>query len=273
VTRFRRQLLTLAALLALLALAGCGGAGAATGSPATVPVTSEGSRTTGPLDSGAIALAREVWSALDRTTNTCDDQFDYFPHGGARIFACHLFSLLSFEQFVAASGLRPFVSGPHTQGLDFTATTDFGHYDPAFVQFLADHAVPAARDPLFRAATQAHYDRYVWPLARIMHATHEKLVSNPECYAAELEEYGDAIANGYTADYVEPWFFFMNPTYCSHRRADYDVYQGTDIDGGYDGNVTKTAVGFWLRRSLDGTEPAFFEALVQLMSAYETRAP
>ena len=48
-----------------------------------------------------------------------------------------------------------------------------------------------------------------------------------------------------------------------------DVFDGTEIDGGYDGNVTKTAVGFWLRRSLDGTEPAFFEALVRLMNTYE----
>ena len=257
----------LPALGCLLALLGCGGA--ATVAPTSAPVSSGGSSSTRSLDGRAVALAREVWSALDTTTNTCDDQYDYFPNGGARIFACHLFSLVSFERIVSASGLRPFVSGPHTQGLDFTARSDFGHYNPAFVQFLSDHAVPAVSDPAFRAATQAHYDTYVRPLARIMHATHEKLAHHPECFEAELRDYRDAIATGATQDYVEPWFFFMNPMYCDHRRADYEVFDGTEIDGGYDGNVTKTAVGFWLRRSLDGTEPAFFEALVRLMNTYE----
>lgn len=262
----------LATLGCCLALLGCGGASAGTPASATVSPTTSSPR--GAVSSRAVALARDVWSALDRTSNTCEDTFDYFPTGGIRIFGCHLFSVTSFEQIVGVSELRPFVSGPHTQGLDFTSTTDFGHYNPAFVRFLADHAIPAADDPAFRAATQAHYDTYVRPLARILHATHEKLANNPQCAEAELGEYAQAIGNGSTRDYVEPWFYFMHPEYCTHRRAEYEFFSRTsgEMDGGYDGNVTKTAVGFWLRRSLDGTDALFFEALVRLVETYERPA-
>ena len=253
----------LVVLVAATALSACGGPSVA---PASATVRSaEGAHA---LDPSALALAREVWSGLEGTHNTCDE-FDYFPDGGIRIFACHVFSLASYERIVGATSLAPFVSGPHQGGLDLHATDDFGHYDPAFVRFVAEHAVPAQRDSALRAATQAHYDRYVAPLARILFATHQKLADNPACAAAELAEYRAAIERGDTRDYVEPWFFFMNDTYCRHRRGEYEDYDDYGFDGGYDGNVVKTSVGFWLRRTLDGTESTFFDALVVLMDTYE----
>lgn len=264
----------LACCFALLGVSGCGGGSA--GAPASATVsTSPGSGSRGATNARALSLARDVWSALDRTNNTCEDLFDYHPTGGIRIFACHVFSLTSYEQIVAVSGIQPFVSGPHAQGLDLTSSRDFGHYDPAFVRFVTDHAIPAAEDATFRAATQGHYDHYVRPLARILHATHEKLAQNPGCADAELADYTQAIGSGRTRDYVEPWYYFMNAQYCDHRRADYDYFSNTsdgEPDGGYDGNVTKTAVGFWLRRRMDGTDQLFFEALVRLMNAYERPA-
>lgn len=255
-----------ALLLGLAAcMAGCAGAGTA---PVSAPVSSTPRGAEEVDDPGALQLAREVWSALDRTTNTCSG-YDYFPRGGVRIFACHLFSLVSFERIVAQSGLRPFDSGPHGAGLNLRAADDFGHYNVDFVRFLARHAVPASRDSAFRAATQAHYDTYVAPLANIMYATHQKLARSPACFTAEREEYQAAIARGATDGYVEPWFFFMNDAYCEHRRGDYSDYGRNGFDGGYAGNVVKTSVGFWLRRSMDGTERVFFDALLTLMDTYE----
>lgn len=253
-------------LLLVASAAGCGGASPVV--PSSAPVTRDPDGHAASLDARALSLARDVWTALDQTTNSCDE-FDYFPRGGARIFACHMFSLVSYERIVAVAGRAPFRAGPHGSGLNLHATNDFGHYDPEFVRFVAQHAVPARHDSAFRAATQAHYDAYVGPLARIFYATHQKLVNNPACFAAERDEYAAAIARGDTQDYVEPWFFFMNPTYCAHRRGEYEDYERTGFDGGYDGNVVKTCVGFWLRRAMDGTEAEFFEALTTLLRTYE----
>ena len=252
-------------VVGLAALVGCGGAAAA---PTSAPVRTDPAGSDSSMDLAAVQLARDVWSRLDATTNTCDS-FDYFPRGGARMFACHVFSLASFERIVSATRLRPFRSGPHGSGLNLRAANDFGHYNVEFVRFVAHHAVPARHDSAFRAATQAHYDTYVAPLARIFYATHQKLVNEPTCARAERDEYAAAIAQGDTDGYVEPWFFFMNETYCQLRRGQYQDYDDTGFDGGYSGNVVKTCVGFWLRRSMDGTDRAFFDALVMLMDAYE----
>ena len=134
-------------LLGTGALLGCGGA--VTAAPSAGAVRSASTSVDPSLDSGALQLARDVWSALPTTTNTCDE-FDYFPSGGVRIFACHIFSLVSLERIVQVTGLQPFQSGPHTRGLDLRAPGDFGHYNPAFVRFMARHAVPAEHDSASR---------------------------------------------------------------------------------------------------------------------------
>ncbi len=251
-----------------LCAAGCGPVVATT--QEATPIRSGSMGSVARVDANALAVARDAWSRLDRTQSTCS-AYDYYPEGGARIFGCHLFSLVSFAQITELSRLRPFLSGPHAHGLDYSAASDFGHYNPEFVSWLALHAIPAAADPEFRAATQPLYDRYVRPLAHAMYETHEKLINNPECFDAEQAEYAAAIANGNTEGYVEPWFFFMNEGYCDNRRADYEAFANSGFDGGHNGNVIKTCVGFWLRRSMDGTERQFFQALTTLMETYEGR--
>jgi hypothetical protein len=36
-------------------------------------------------------------------------------------------------------------------------------------------------------------------------------------------------------------------------------------DGGHDENVVKTCVGFWIRRSIDGTDGELFAGLTRLL--------
>ena len=108
---------------------------------------------------------REGWIDLDKTKNACDE-FDYFPEGGMRIFACHLKSLTSLEFLLEASGLVVFKQGPHTgKNLKLDHRHQFGHYNQAFVRWMVEHLVPGAEDVSLRKATQAHYDKYVKPLA------------------------------------------------------------------------------------------------------------
>ena len=53
----------------------------------------------------------------------------------------------------------------------------------------------------------------------------------------------------------------------THRKLEADHYDD-GFDGGVSGNVAKTAVGFWLRRELDGTADLWAANLHRLMSAY-----
>jgi hypothetical protein len=61
----------------------------------------------------------------------------------------------------------------------------------------------------------------------------------------------------------------MNPAFCDKPKKSEAFMMKTGFDGGFNGNVTKTVVGFWLRRSLDGTMETFAEGLKKLIASYQ----
>ena len=60
----------------------------------------------------------------------------------------------------------------------------------------------------------------------------------------------------------------MNPKFCATDNIDALFDDG--FDGGYSGNVVKTATGFWLRRSMDNTMTVFAESLETLLKRYDS---
>ena len=213
---------------------------------------------------------REVWLKLGKTKNACDE-FDYFPQGGMRIFACHLKSLTSLEFLQEASGLVMFSQGPH-QGarLKLDHRHQFGHYNPDFVRWMVENLVPGAGDAALRKATQAHYDKYVKPLARIFYATWQKARREPECFRREVERYRSMMDQKELPEmYYERFFFFMNPDFCAHADAGFGYFYEHGFDGGYDGNVVKTCIAFWMRRTIDGTADEFSRGLLKLIKTYD----
>ena len=212
--------------------------------------------------------ARPIWQALASTHNTCDEQFDYHPDGGMLIFGCHVASVFTLQDLQAASPVPVWDGGPHGESLDRTRTDAFGHYNPEFVRWAGDALIPGARDPGFRAATQGLYDQQVRPLARVMWLTRQKLEAHPGCAQRELDLYvahmeGGPAGSGWGAHY-ERWYDFHDPAFCGPDRDG-----GAFLDGGVAGNVAKTAVGFWLRRTLDGTDTLWAANLRRLLQTYD----
>jgi len=218
-----------------------------------------------------------LWMGLPQSQSQCTD-YDYFPDGGMRNFWCHISGELSLSTLEEMTGESVFKSGPHNTSLQLNDAKSFGHYNPKFVVKLTKLVIPSASDSSFVASTQSVYDSHVRPLARIHYATLQKLKQNPECAQKELTQYQGAIAHGavtevnsaigsYQVGYYERWFYFMNPKFCSTSNPDSLFDDG--FDGGYDGNVVKTATGFWLRRSMDGTQGHFADALEQLLQRYD----
>ncbi len=199
------------------------------------------------------SLIRNVWLNLDRTENQCDTLYDYFPDGGIRIFYCHLKTFIDYETLLRLAGVSAFRAGPHTdERLDLDARFGFGRYNPDFVRWLVANAVPAAEDPAFRRVTQPLFDRYVAPLAKTAYVTHEELMTDPAVLQREKEIYLSGIRS---RTLPEPFY------------EKYYDFKGL-FSRGHDGNVVKTCVAFWLRRSIDGTEPLFFAGLSRLMEVY-----
>ncbi|MEL6181866.1 MAG: hypothetical protein AAFS10_23095 [Myxococcota bacterium] len=245
----------------------------------TVVTTSEGKVTVSAASGGVAGeaspelkqLIQTSWQQLDRTRNTCKDQFDYHPDGGLRIFACHLFALQPYTTLGDHFGGSIFARGPHTNTtLALGELQDFGHYNPAFVDWLVAHAIPAAEDPQFRRATAPLYNTYVKPLADIFMATLNKIEREPDCFAVERDTYAKLLQQKRLPEYhYEKFFFFMNPGFCANPNGGFAAFHNNGFDGGYSGNVVKSAVAFWIRRDLDGTFRRFARGLRLLVRTYE----
>jgi hypothetical protein len=212
-------------------------------------------------------------SALEEVTrkSQCQD-FDYYPNGGIQNFWCHRPARITLASIRELAGVDIFTKGPHSvDTLQLDAASDFGHYNPAFVRFLIDKAGPSERGSAAQKATQPSYDAHLKPLAEIFWKTYAKSQADKECFAREKAAYGDLIAKKkLPKDYYERWFYFMNPYFCDRGvQHNFNFYSDNAFDAGVDGNVTKTVVGFWLRRSLDGTMDAFAEGLKKMLTAYE----
>ncbi len=210
--------------------------------------------------------AVSIWRRLGSSKSDCED-YDYFPTGGMLNFACHLRSLTSLSELVEHAGRQPFVSGilraPKSKG-------EFAHYDSTFVAWAATHLIPGASDARTREALQPVYDRYVRFLARTFAVTRHRLDEESSCAAREKDAYQALIAKQRVPrDYYERWFYFMNPRFCEARSPKQAVMMDEGMDGGWDGNVVKSCVGFWLRRELDGTAAQFKAGLWRLLETHD----
>ena len=198
-------------------------------------------------------------------------EFDYHPNGGLQSFWCHRPGRVTLASVRALAGVDIFAKGPHTgDALKLDAASDFGRYNPAFVRWLVDKAAPSERGSAAQKAAQSYYDAHMRPLAEIFWKTYGKAQTDKACFAREKAAYADLIAKKkLPKDYYERWFFFMNPYFCDVAPKPANFYYDNGFDAGVEGNVTKTAIGFWLRRSMDGTMETFAEGLKKLLAAFE----
>lgn len=196
----------------------------------------------------------------------CSD-FDYYPEGGLQNLWCHRDKGFELADIGRIAQRLVFGSGPHrSDALELHSPDQFGHYDPGFVAYLVDKGV-SAPGSVGQRATQGAYDRHLKSLAHILWVTRQKLDENPACLAREKKLY-EAAMRQKKVDYYERWFYFMNRAFCGQPRSS-RWYMDNGFDGGVDGNVTKSAVGFWLRRSMDGSYDAFGKGLRKLIETYE----
>lgn len=217
---------------------------------------------------------RSIWLSLPESRSNCRS-FDYFPDGGLRNFACHVGEQGRLDELADAAGMPVFRAGPHEGGfLDLDNDRDFGRYNPDFVRWLSEAALPAADDEAFRRRTQPIWDRFVAPLARVHLATYRKWEREPELLRSERERY-EAMLNGEGVppyDY-ERYFYFLNSGFADNPEGGYDYFSDRGFDGGrFDGNVIKTAAAFWLRRHIDGTADEFYTGLKRAFAIYEPEA-
>lgn len=230
-----------------------------------------GARPDGPVPAALDAAVRAAWRDIGGSRSRCEE-YDYFPRGGMRNFYCHAMNFMDYRRFAEIIGMPVFAGGPHTaQELKLDSPNSFGRYNREFVARLHRVLIPGEKDTAFRTATQGAYDGYVRPLARIFFVTYRKLKDNPSYLEQEKSGYLRKIGAGNLKAYdYEKYFYFMNTGFIgSGDDESYLMEHG--FDGGWDGNVVKTCVAFWIRRSIDGTADEFYTGLEKLLKTYDGR--
>jgi len=207
-----------------------------------------------PISSAKTHTITEAWVSLSETENQCPDVYDYFPNGGLLSFYCHAKTLMDLQDLQRMAKVPVFLSGPHKNNQPTTsAEQEFGHYNPKFVQWLIDNLIPAADNGELHALTQTFYEQYVQPLARTYYKSYQALQALPENFAAETRQYADLVEQRTLPVYYYDKF--------------YDFADLHEL--GYEGNVVKGAVAFWIRRNIDGTIEQFVEGLEKLLGVYD----
>lgn len=227
----------------------------------------------------------DAFEALAPLDIPCADAFgSWFEDFGVRGLACAGARATDPTFLVAQAGGTVYTAGPHRVTeeavvLDLDASRDFGRYDPAFVDWVVEHGVVGAGQPLLRQALQPTYDAHVRRLARVYWLTRADLAASgfPETtppgaladYAAFLA--GSPVPDGagsYDLD-GEPnggfsVFAFTDRSEGLLPRLGLDV--GNEWEVKYEAN---TAYGFWLRRRADGTQARWRKGLERLLAVYD----
>ena len=170
---------------------------------------------------------------------------------GVRDIAKHVSQVVGLAKIESISDMRVFVSGPHKGDLDFQGA-EFGHYNPAFLDWALEHAIPAAGDERFRKSTQDFYERLLREPARI----YLRIGRDVDLAARKEREVFQGLRPSHEIAY----------TYTCAVEDSFEDEAWVSHNLWYHAHV---ASGFWMRREADGTREQFLALTEKLVSTYD----
>lgn len=224
-----------------------------------------------------------LWLALPMIPNINDNGAYDVPNCGIYGFMSPILNMVPYSAIAKASGMEVFLKGPHSNdSLDLDAYSDeFGYYNPEFVKWITDKALPATENSAFRRMTQRYYDKYLKNSANLYRDTYYMGFLNGNFGSDyQVKAYLRACREG--EGYGE-LFDTYRKVLSSDGEGDYDgEYEGEygseedDYDEEEDSEKAESdemlvghAVMFWMRRTADGTAPLFYDAVMRLINTYE----
>lgn len=238
---------------------------------------------------------RETWKSEGKKSDTFDCGTSLFS--GFRYLYCLLRNVMTLNKVASISGVSVFLGGgPHQDDLNWSEPYSFGYYNPEFLKWVDRFLIPEGRnDSRFNQLTQAVYETYIKSLARALYHSHEILFANTqefEKFKTRYEIAGIKYRERLERKEVNESRFDNNVNLRSIEdiKADYlkrlgeriDPENGDFLQESYrwladylatekndDWYLANTAGGFWVRRSIDGTESQVFGLLRKLMKTFE----
>ena len=212
---------------------------------------------------------------------------------GFRYLYCRVRSIVSIEKVQSIAGISIFrPGGPHDKGLNLDDAHQFGHYNPEFLAWLNDYIIPQGMDNArFNMVSRLVYKNYIGPVARALYHSHKILFADTVADQAFEQRY-NAVKIDYTNNPSNREIRFEGePVPFEQIKSGYQtaLEQGKPLGSGTeedlqekfrwlsdylatdkndDWYLANTAGGFWVRRSIDGTEAQIFQLLTKLLKTF-----
>lgn len=224
------------------------------------------------------------WKA---STFFVDNPAPSFEKTGSNIFGTrtlyhHLRLFMDLGKLQSLAPVPVFVSGPHRAEFTF-ASNDFGHYNPQFVSWALENAIPAATDEVLRQVTQPFYDTFLREMSRYYYITYlDVQAALPRITAEviptfmkELEKFrGKPVgADSFRAG---PGAYLQGVVFDKYARQfnrfdragnESSIFKWSS--GSQDYFHSSVAGGFWIRRMVDGTSAGVADVLRKLLTTYD----
>ncbi|GJM33843.1 MAG: hypothetical protein DHS20C18_28440 [Saprospiraceae bacterium] len=186
-------------------------------------------------------------------------EFTWIPDLGVRGRYQMAKSVLSKKMVEAIVGEKAFLSGPHTDEINYSSATAFGHYNPKFLTQLHKVLENTYHNKTFVAGFQSFYDQELKGYLRTFYLTYEAGINNEPTKTGYLSRIAQPVES--RTDATDDPSFYLQEAFRSVADAiesqGYDWYEGA------------TCPSFWLRRSIDGTADEFHDLLILTLKTFD----
>jgi hypothetical protein len=201
----------------------------------------------------AQALVKKTWLSLDPRSPP-------FQLGVRALYTGWLKANIGYPIMIELAGLPVFRRGPHEDGrLHLTSPHDFGRYNPAFLTWLEENLLPVLEHPSFVTLARPRYKIFLEHIGRTYHKAHLRYAND----RAFLKEQ----AKLYQKENEQRVLGMSESNVPFHKRYHLDPDQ---LVSGENAKHRSEALGFWLRRHLDGTFEQFGRLMVRLLGKYDS---
>jgi len=217
-----------------------------------------------------IKLMATQWQSMRHDTALdYDNIHSWIPESGIRgryQIAKKVISVAILERIV---GEKVFLNNVHAKGINYRNATKFAHYNPKFLLKLHDILKQISSNERWLTHIQPFYDNELKHYLRTYFLSYEIAANKPviiKGYLSAIKQQKpsantvSSFTSQGTSSSISPSIFLQE----SFRDfADYLEQQGYDV---YEASVCS---GFWVRRSIDGTEDEFFKLLKLMINMFD----
>lgn len=209
----------------------------------------------------------------------------YWPGGSAHTIVTQFLKKISLNYVVNQYGKPIFLEGPHSETVvNLESTTEFGHYDPAFLSWLDQHLTQILGDEEFVASTKAVVDRYLLGTVELYLSSYYYLTNNPDIRDSMMLDYIVQYQNGSLGESHHMAFFvpsnrIENPNWDGETKSAEYIWVYPEATTQFDWILTNlnerweyvpvgSSLFFWMRRAIDGTDQQFVDLMTKFYRAY-----